>query len=206
MDKIIDFLKTNDVKSVLDIGANVGFYSQYLKNKLPNLYIFMIEANLFCAPALEKTGIPYDIACLSNDEKQVKLYLNRKNVACTGTSYYKENTEHYKEGDYINVNTRILDGVIMNKYGKYREFDYVKIDTQGSELDIIRGGLNFFNNVKYIQMEISLTEYNLGAPLKEEVFDFMGDLGYKPQIMVEQHYWNQNPENDVIQEDWIFTR
>jgi FkbM family methyltransferase len=206
MDKIIDYLTTNNVKSVLDIGANLGTYSLYLKNKLPHLYIFMLEANLFCAPVLQRTDIPYDIACLSDTEKQVKLYLNRKNVACTGTSYYKENTEHYKEGDYINVNTRTLDGVIMSKYGQYKEFDFVKMDTQGSELDIIRGGLNFFSKVKHIQMEISLMEYNTGAPLKDEVFDFMNNLGYKPQIMVDQHYWNQNPENDVIQEDWIFSK
>lgn len=206
MDKIIDFLRKNNVKTVLDIGANVGHYSLALKAAIPDLYVLMLEGNLFCAPILEKTGLSYDIACLSNVEKKVKLYLNPRNMVCTGTSYYKENTEHYTEETFITVNTRTLDRVILSKFGDQRSFEFIKMDTQGSELDIIEGGEKTFAKAKYIQMEVSLMEYNAGAPLKDHVFEYMENIGFKPEVMVEEHYWNQDPKNEVIQEDWIFLR
>lgn len=206
MNVISDYLKTNNVKTILDIGANVGAYSLMMKQLLPEAYIFMLEANLFCAPILERTGIPYDIACLSDVEKQVKLYMNRKNMACTGTSYYKENTEHYSDNDYINVNTRTLDNVIISKFGVQKTFDFIKMDTQGSEMDIIKGGKKTIDAARFVQLELSLIEYNKGAPLKNEMMDFMYDLGFSHSMQIDTHYWNQNPNEKAIQEDWIFSR
>lgn len=206
MQVICDYLRKNDVKTILDIGANVGAYSMVIKELLPEAYILMLEANLFCAPFLEKTGIPYDIACLSDVEKSVKMYVNKKNVVCTGTSYYKENTEHYSEEDYITVTTRTLDNVIISKYGEQKKFDFIKMDTQGSEKDIINGGKKTIDAAKFIQLELSLIEYNKGAPLKNEMIDFLFSLGFTHSMLVDTHYWNQNPNEKAIQEDWIFIR
>jgi FkbM family methyltransferase len=200
------FIRDHGVKSVLDIGANVGHYSKFLKHSQPELDIFMLEANMFCGPYLEGTGIPYEIACLSNKEKQVQLFVNPKNVICTGTSYYQENTHHYDESSYINVNTRKLDDVLKKRFGEQKLFDFIKLDTQGSELDILDGGALTRDAAKHIQLEVSLIEYNKGAPLKDQVFKYMETHGFKPNVMVEIHHWEQNPNNNVIQEDWIFSR
>lgn len=202
-----DFLVQNNIKTLLDIGANIGHFSRTMRHNIPNLDVFMIEANPFCENMLRSTGIPYEIACLSDLEKQVDLFMNRKNMICTGVSYYQEQTMHYADNDYIKTDTKILDKVIFNKFGHQKSFEFIKMDTQGSELDIIRGGLNTIANTKHIQIETSLIEYNKGSPLKESVVQFMKDLGFKQNVMVEVHYQNQNPEtNIIIQEDWIFSR
>lgn len=202
----IEYMKEKQVKSVLDIGANVGSFSLGIKTFLPDIDIFMIEGNPFCDAELKNKNIPYTIACLSDSEKFIKMHINKNNIRCTGTSYYKETTHHYDDADYINVNAKLLDNIIHETFGEYKQFDYVKMDTQGSELDIIRGGRKTIDQAKYIQIELSLIEYNKGAPLKNDVISFMESIGFKQDILINKHHWDQDPSKDCIQEDWIFTR
>jgi hypothetical protein len=61
------------------------------------------------------------------------------------------------------------------------EFDLIKIDTQGSELDIISGGRNLCSKAKGILLEVSLTQYNENSPLISEVHEFMHNFGYEPK-------------------------
>jgi FkbM family methyltransferase len=197
MNKIIDFLKENKVQSLLDIGANVGNFSKLVKHTIPDMNILMLEANPYCDHALHQSRIPYEIACLSDEIKTVDLYLNPKNYMCTGTSYYKEVTVHYDNADWVKTETKLLDDVVRD-----RTYEYIKMDTQGSELDILRGGTKTVEKAKYIQLEISVQKYNEGAPLKDEVLEYMKSIGFSPNILVENHYH----EGQLIQEDWIFTR
>lgn len=206
MNNIINFMKNYNITSVLDIGANVGTFSQTIKISIPEIDIFMIEANPFCEPFLLRSGIPYIISCLSDKEKYIKMYINKNNSVCTGASYYKETTDHYKDAEYVNVNTNLLDHIILARFNDYKTFDYIKMDTQGSELDIIRGGTETINRAKFIQIELSLVEYNAGAPTKDVVIEFMKSIGFKPTVLIEKHYWNQDPNDKLIQEDWIFSR
>lgn len=188
--------------TLLDIGANVGSFSQGLKHAFPNIEVFMLEANPFCDAALSRTGIPYDIVCLSDTEKEVKFYFQQSNFVGTGASYYIEKTEWYNKDNFTLLQTKLLDDVILAKYGEHKQFDFIKMDTQGSELDILRGGKKTAAQAKYILIETSIIEYNENAPLKNEVIDYMSSIGFKPEYMLEQHYH----EGALIQEDWIFTR
>lgn len=207
MQKVIDFIDENGITSVLDIGANVGRYSHSIKYCFPNIDIFMIEANPWCDNHLSRVGIPYEIACLSNEKKDVNLYINRKNMICTGVSYYQENTVHYNTEDFMKTETKLLDEVIFEKFGEQKAFEFIKMDTQGSEVDIIKGGVKTFEQAKHIQIEMTLIEYNKGAPLKDDVAKFLNGLGFKQNVLVEPIYQGHNPSTGiVVQEDWIFSR
>lgn len=207
MKRALQFLNDMSVTSVLDIGANVGNYSQTIKHFFPNMDIFMIEANPWCDGHLRRTGISYEIACLSDEKKDVKLFINRDNMVCTGVSYYREKTEHYSEEDFMPTETKKLDDLILEKFGEQKTFEFIKMDTQGSEVDIIKGGLKTFEKAKYIQIEMTLVEYNKGAPLKNDVSAFLNELGFKQDVLVEPLYKDHNPATGIIiQEDWIFSK
>ena len=196
MQKVIDLINEGQIKSVLDIGANKGMFSQFLMANFPHLNVFMIEANLFCDAHLKRTGIPYEIVCLSDTEKEVEFFVEDVNFTGTGASYYLEKTDAYSKRNFTRMMTKRMDDVVKTPY------DLLKLDTQGSELDILKGGPNTVANAKFVLIETSLIEYNEKAPLKEEVFAYMQSIGFKPMEIVELHYMN----DAVIQEDWIFTR
>ena len=204
MKTIIEFLWRNNVHTLLDVGANVGDWSSYVRHHIPDLKIFMLEANEECRPFLQGTGMAFDIACLSDSEKDVKLYKNPANAVCTGTSYYLENTEYYADKTFTLVKTKRLDDVVEAKFGRIPRFDYIKMDTQGSEADILRGGPKTIAAATYLQLELSLIPYNEGAPLKDEMITLLGTLGFEPVKKVEDHFLNGG--SAPIQEDWIFAR
>jgi FkbM family methyltransferase len=196
-----DLIRLFNLKSVLDIGANVGNYSSDLKKIYPNLYFFMIEANINCQEELAKTNIDYIIKCLSNSKKQVKLYQDKMNLKSTGVSYKLElHTNLFSEDIFSLVDADCLDSVLFNHFNYQRYFDFVKIDTQGTEKEIIEGGLLTIQNAKFIELEVSLIEWNKGSPLKNEIVDFMESINYDIYLQLDTLYAYGNP----VQENIIF--
>ena len=73
--------------------------------------------------------------------------------------------------------TRTLDSVI-----KERGFplpDMIKIDTQGAEMDILKGAQLALSTCKHLILELQRVEFNVGAPLRDEVINYVESLGFK---------------------------
>lgn len=186
-------------KSILDIGANVGQFYNEIKNIFPNSYYYLIEGSESCEVVLEKLNVDYSICLLSDIEKEVDFYIRKNEPRCTGNSIYRENTSFYDDDQIIikKKQTKTLSNLLNNQ-----SFDLIKIDVQGSEIDIINGGLDIFKRAKGILMEISLVEYNQKAPTKEFVYDYMNKLGFTPIA----HIGNINHPltYELIQQDILF--
>ena len=195
MVNIISFIATNNIKSVLDIGANVGKWAHTLKKHLPDIKMLSIEANPNCEKPLRKKRLNYKICCLSNNVKSVKFYMANNTPTGTGCSYYLENTKFFENDKYVELETTTLDILLPDE-----EFEYIKMDTQGSEIDIINGGISLVKKCKFLHLETSLIEYNIKSPLQKEVFSFLKHIKFEPVSLVEKHYRGA----DLIQEDFIF--
>ena len=65
--------------------------------------------------------------------------------------------------------------------------DLIKIDTQGSELNILRGSRGILSSVKFVVLECPILEYNLGAPDINQIIVFMENEGFKPYSIAEFH-------------------
>jgi len=50
--------------------------------------------------------------------------------------------------------------------------DFIKLDTQGSELDILKGATKIVGKTPLIFTEMPIIEYNKGAPKFSEYMDF----------------------------------
>lgn len=182
-------LKNYDINSCLDVGAHTGNFYRELASKFKVDRWLLLEGNRECELALKNLGVPYKICLLSDTEKIVPYYRHKTDRTCTGNSYYLELTEHYKESDIEYLKTRILDSVVDGQ-----AFDLIKLDTQGSELDILRGGENTLNNAKMVVIETSIRPYNRGAPLQAEVIDFMKSRGFEKSDIVDEvsHIYQQD--------------
>jgi hypothetical protein len=110
------------------------------------------------------------------------------------TQHFSDEEIHITEEEIIN-----LDSIFTND----DVFDFIKIDTQGSELDILRGGENICKKSKAILLEVSILPYNNGAPLYEEVIKFMEDYGYKPVDVIGT---NRYPDGTIFQHDILFLK
>jgi hypothetical protein len=184
---------------ILDIGANVGQFHMLCKNYFPNSYIFSVEASKECESYLKQITNQYYIGLLAKDNSDYKFYSIKNNPVNTGNSIYKELTEHYSDSNLEILNKKGIK--LDDLFESESEFDLIKIDTQGSELDIILGGAQLCSKAQGILLEVSLTQYNENSPLYNEVIKFMDNFGFKKTEILDE---NNHPT--VHQQDILFIK
>jgi len=185
-----------DIENVYDIGACSGNWTHQFKNSVlidSNFYLF--EANSIYKEHLNSSGHFVHMGVLSNPEREsVEFY----NGGDTGDSYYKETTKHYDNKKSIILPCRTLDSVV-------KEFNLpvpnlIKIDTQGSELDILKGASTIINKVDLVYLECPIIQYNNGAPGIGDYISFMKEKRFVPFDVHEIH----RSEEVLLQIDILF--
>jgi len=165
-------------KVIYDIGSCVLHWTNIAKKLWPNAKIILFDA--FQPAEFLYSGYDYHIGVLSNvDNNIVRFYQNDFHPG--GNSYYREIGckfgDFFPEDKYIEMKTMTLDTIV-----KERGFplpDFVKIDVQGAEIDIINGGINTINNASRLIVELQSVEYNKGALLANQSLGIIENLGWK---------------------------
>ena len=76
----------------------------------------------------------------------------------------------------------------------------IKIDVQGSEIDVIEGGKDIIRNSNFLIIEMSLQNYNEGAPKLLEVINNLNKNNFELIDIIDRNYRN----NILVQIDGIF--
>jgi FkbM family methyltransferase len=197
-------IKKYNIKNILDIGANIGQFAKEIKSLFPEIFILCIEPNIDCEPHLKLFGIDYIICCPSDSKTTKKFYRMKNDPIGTGHSLYKENTHHY-EGDNLlvqEIQTDTIDSILANSLFKNISFDFIKLDTQGSELDILKGSSKTLSECKMILAETDIGNYNEGCASQKEIIKFVSNHGFETYDIIE----NQISEGKVFQQDILFLR
>ena len=161
---------------IYDIGSCEGNWTEMATTIWPNCEFYLFDANEDLNELYKERKYNYYLGLLSktNDE-QIKYYYNETFIA--GNSYYKELTEAYSDTTYRILNSATLDKVIDNN--TWPMPDLIKMDVQGSELDILEGGKKILSQAKYLIVELQHIEYNDKAPLFEESIAAIEKSGWK---------------------------
>jgi len=165
-----------EINTVYDIGANNGAWSYTLKNSvLRNSYFYLFEGNPVHEARLNAIGLPYFIGILSKPGVEtVDYYLGNT----TGDSYYRENTPVYDDVKPTTMPAYTLDSIVAE--AELPAPNFIKIDTQGSEIDILHGAESILSDVDLIYLECPLGTYNVGAPTIQTYLDFMAKHNFMP--------------------------
>ena len=186
-------------KNILDIGANKGKWTLEIKKKVfPKAEYTLIEAidyeeldNL----SDKHDNINYKNILLDEIEHFVTWYEKRN----TGDSLFKENTGYFDDCKEIKRSATTLDLV----FNKNEVFELIKIDCQGAEIPILKGGNSLVQKSSVIILEVPfMGEYNIGAPNFYEHINYMENIGYRVFDIVELH----RVDNILIQIDIIFIK
>jgi FkbM family methyltransferase len=186
--------------SCLDIGAHVGDFSTIVKRNFPQCNIIMVEANPFCEEHLKNLNIDYEMLGLSSQKGSAELFIENSNNLGTGASLYRENTDWYSD-EKIEKVTVNLDTLDNRNYFPNELIDLVKIDVQGSELDILIGGRKTIKRCKYVLMEVSLVQYNIGAPLMDILVEKMKEYEFRIENILNYNKFNTK---QIYQMDILF--
>jgi hypothetical protein len=75
------------------------------------------------------------------------------------------------------------------------------MDVQGSELDILLGGRKTIKRSKYVLMEVSLVQYNIGAPLMDTLVEKMKEYEFRIENILN---YNKLNNGQIFQMDILF--
>ena len=186
-------------KNILDIGANKGKWTLEIKKKVfPKAEYTLIEAIDY--EELDKLSVKHDNINYKNillDEiEHFVTWYEKRN---TGDSLFKENTGYFDDCKEIKRSATTLDLV----FNKNEVFELIKIDCQGAEIPILKGGNSLVQKSSVIILEVPfMGEYNIGAPNFYEHINYMENIGYRVFDIVELH----RVDNILIQIDIIFIK
>jgi FkbM family methyltransferase len=189
---------------VLDIGSYHGQFGDMIHEVWPLAQVISIEAN----PDHKQINPQQITACLSDqDDLWVEYYTLPPGNIVTGASYYRENTHFYQNPIVTPVRTVKLDTLYqqLGWQGNWCGGGLIKIDTQGSELDILQGAQVFLTQQqpRLLLLEVSHQPYNLGAPTASHIVSYLYQTGYK---WIDT--WGQFRDRDhtLLQSDLLFER
>ena len=187
--EIIRETKVNCIFNLLEIGAaktgktKEPFYK--ILDYFPHSKIIGFEIDKRVCDKMNSEaseGIKYYPYALGKANEKKKLY-NTQAPMCT--SLYKPNEKLislYNNLDfaYLKNETEIETITLDNFISKNTidNLDFIKIDTQGSELDIFNGGKNSLKNVVKIICEVEFVPIYEDQPLFGDVNKFLNDNGF----------------------------
>ena len=189
--------------TILDIGAHIGSFTRDFLGIFPGCTPTLIEPNPFCLADLGRLGFEQHGVAASKEAGFAEMFLSREWLRSTGASIYHENTAHFREEVILKQQ---VEKVRLDDLFSGRKFDFVKIDTQGSELDVILGGSRVLAQADYILVEVSLVEYNIGGAAAEAVFAKLAELGFHCADVTEFHRLAGVHNGNLLQIDVLFER
>tara|TARA_R100001377_G_C3192705_1_gene111280 strand:- start:88 stop:747 length:660 start_codon:yes stop_codon:yes gene_type:complete len=188
--------------SVLDVGAHTGQFYGWTKRVWPYSVVWMIEANHLHTTTLSNLtkgkNDEFLIAALGDEEREVTFYTRSDKPHTEGNSYYEE--VNYWDIQHLVQKNKMTLQRLDDLFTDETTFDIIKLDTQGSELDILKGGENLCKRASIIILEVAYLEYNKGAPNSDEVINFMKDYGFEEKMSIGEHYDGEK----IIQKDLVF--
>ena len=188
-------------KVIYDIGAHEGTWTDEVKPIFPDAVYVQFEADLDKERFLLDNPSYFEV--FGNEDGKEVDYYKIKTQYTTGNSIFRENSHHYTNPESYYVEKRImkrLDTVVEENTIPLP--DFIKIDTQGSELLILEGAPLSIACAQIILLEVSLHQYNEGSPLLAEVVEFMSKKGFVLFDMIDLHYIN----NVLAQVDCLFCK
>lgn len=141
-------------KTFVDIGANKGFYTDEVLKRKPNVECHLFEPSSTNVEVLEEKFSSMDNVhlCrkgLSYEEAELELYADKPGSGLG--SLTKRNLDHTA----LSMDTSETVKVI--RFDEYWEegkpLDYVKVDVEGHELDVLRGFGDLLSTVRVLQFE-----------------------------------------------------
>lgn len=171
-------------QAIVDIGANRGKWSTAAREHYPNAKILMLEATPVHGPTL--VGVASQIG---NAEHQINILSGKTGDTVdwfeggdtTGNSMFRENTKFYANAQANKRNTITLDDAVKNSHIKKDNpviADMIKIDVQGAELLVLEGASQTLAEATFVQVEVSVIEYNKGGACMWEVDEAFRSHGF----------------------------
>lgn len=176
-------------KGIIHIGAHLGeekaeYNRLSLKNKTiwfeanPELYNDLkknVGDDIIISEALFDKNIKHNF----NITKSEGLPNNKQSSSLKELDYHLIAHPNVSVSKTIEIDTITMVDAVKKYKININNYDFINIDTQGSELEILKGFNNLLNNIMYIYSEINVKPLYKDIALIDELDKFLFSKGFK---------------------------
>jgi FkbM family methyltransferase len=176
-----------DCRIIFDVGAHQGGLTEFFYRTFSNATIWTFEPDPRNVRVLkEKFGNyprvrPFEIA-LSSKTGSSDFHLGAMDY--TSSLFPREKSgRRYFQREFTMQSTKQVTTDTLDRFctGRVDKIDILKIDTQGAELDILRGAKALLSNgsISIIVSEFFFIQHYDGAPLLDQIWTHLRLFGYE---------------------------
>ncbi len=194
-------------QTIIDVGANKGQFAQKMRKFFPDATIISFEPIPQVYEELKKNfeNDPLFIAhnCALGERAGTAEFFANENSESSSLLKMKDHTSHFskaKETKAIQVNICRLDDVL--NVADLKGPVMVKLDVQGYEDMVIKGGIETLKRADMVMSEVSFFSLYEGQKLFDDMYHLLASLQFSYKGNYEQLYSPAN--NIVLQADAIF--
>jgi FkbM family methyltransferase len=183
-DEIIEHFTPKQGDIVVDIGANIGRYTLIASKRVgTNGKVVAIEAHPGNFEMLNRniklnrlTNIISLNHAVYSKETKVKLYVPGEE---SGNTIYNTliSDRATNEEKFVEVNANTLDYLLQSK-GIKQEVNWIKIDVEGAEFEVLKGAANILSKSKDIALLIEVHNLTGGKNLYGPIMEFLNSYNF----------------------------
>lgn len=205
-----DVAAPRGIKTVLDIGANEGVFARAMRARFPEAEILSFEPlhdcyeKLTAAMAGDQKFRSWNVA-LGEQGGETTIHRSSSHPSSSllkmtdlHKKLYPGSAGQAEEAIHIERLDDLMRDMTLEKPM------LVKIDVQGFEASVIKGGAHTLENAEIILVENSFTTLYEGQALFGDIHDLLRGLGFSYRGRSETHY-NQKT-GEPIYEDSVFIK
>ncbi len=189
-----------EFRTVIDVG--VAFGSPTLYASIPKAKFYLVEPVPACRPLLERLSRElgaeaFNVAAGASDGS-LDFFVHSD---VSGSSAYRQLEGDLLDGERVTVPVRRLDSLIK---APVERPCLLKIDTQGAEIEVLKGAAGLLDQIDVLIIETSFHEFRAGAPEFQDIVSHVAGLGFHAYEILEGHY--RSADNALAQVDVAFCR
>ena len=197
---------------VVDIGCRWGFAERFMRDDgLFRVYGFDpdIEECQRLNQRYEGSDVSIVPLGLAGVAGKRRLFMTHEPACSSLIEPDPTLTEHYpalrcaQHVSTVEVDTTTLDAWAAT-HG-VPNIDYIKVDTQGTELEILKGGIHILQSARCLEVEVEFNPIYLGQPVFSDVDLFLRSQGFVLWKLTNQvHYSRDGAPDTPIGDDTIY--
>lgn len=205
-----EWLRARNIATVLDIGANEGQFAEVVRQIFPHALIHSFEPLSTCYEKLQsKAASLMPMRCfpfaIGREDTDSVIYHNEFSPSSSLLPMGNKHREAFPFAQKTireNIVVRSMDSVAAEL--ELKPPIMMKVDVQGSELDVLTGARKILPSIDTIIIEASFVELYQGQALFDEIYDNLHSRGFRFMGSLEQV---MDPSNGaILQADCIFAR
>ena len=185
------------VKGAIHIGANDGAERKwYSKQGISPVLWFEPNPNMFLRLSKnvkDRVGDKCYRVGIHDTLKTAKLHVASNKGQSSSILPFGTHSKYRPDITYLydkQIQLMRMDDFIVNRNIDITQFNFLNIDVQGVELNVIKSFGDYIDKMDYIYTEVNIEELYIGGCLINEIDDYLQKYNFiRKEIFMTKHNW-----------------